>query len=89
MTETPDLELEAQWQQAALVGSPQIGSPCNMPHTPRRDPPVSSQEQALSFKRRKGASRCCGVSAVTGCLCSYTPPSACSLKAGVRPGKEH
>ena len=55
--ETPDLELEAQWQEAALVGSPQLRSPRKMPHTQRQNPPVSTQEQALSFKRRKGASK--------------------------------
>ena len=54
--ETPDLELEAQWQEAALVGSPQLRSPRKVPQTPRQQPPVSTQEQALSFKRRKGAS---------------------------------
>ena len=53
--ETPDLELEAQWQEAALVGSPQLRSPRKTPQNPRQNPPVSSQEQALSFKRRKGA----------------------------------
>ena len=89
MTETPDLELEAQWQEAALVGSPQIGSPRKMPQAPHQNPPVSSQEQALSFKRRKGASKCCVACATFSCLIFYANPRACSLKAGMRPGKRH
>lgn len=55
VTETPDLELEAQWQEVALVGSPQLGSPQKAPQPQRQEPPVSLQEQALNFKRRKGA----------------------------------
>ncbi len=94
--ETPDLELEARWQEAALVGYPQLRSPRKTPQTPRQNPPVSSQEQALSFKRRKGASRphlahvpfrqflCCASSATVALKLACGCPYFGVLLAGLR-----
>ena len=52
LVEASDPDLEAQWEEAPLVGSPQP-----MPQSPCRHPQAgaSAQEQSVSLKRRKGA----------------------------------
>ena len=49
VVEASDADLDAYWQKATIVRSPQ-----QMPCSPRRDSPAATQEQSITRKRRKG-----------------------------------
>ena len=54
MVDEADPQLKAHWQKAALLGSPQLGTPQQIPRAPRGNVHASSQERAISLKRKKG-----------------------------------